>query len=511
VYLSRPQSLLVALAALLPGCGARSGLDSEEPVRCELASDCPATACESAECVAGVCVLAPVVCDDGDPCTEDTCDPFAGCSYRALTEDADGDGHRAPLLGFAPGEPDACGDDCDDSSALAYPGAPESCDGLDNDCNGVTDDGARYGASIGEPVRISADSDLRAYRGALAATDEGFVLTYTALRDEDAELFRPLFVGIEASGQKRFELDVTETNVDAFSGPLASSGAAFASAWHDARKAGGYEIYFARFSPDGKKLGPDVRLSDAVGFSLHPTLVWNRSEYVVVWDDRRDEGALGGEAPRLYAQRLDTDGRLVGDNLLISDEVGLEYPVLARGARRLGLAYTVNGGPPRLGFRVLDSRLVESARADELLGANIGALSLSWLGDRFVVLWEEETSQGPGNALYAAAFDEQARLVVPTTTLASGASFLRSHAAVSLGDRLIVAWADDTHGNYELFLQTFGADLSPQDERTRLTNDPSTSVSPALALGARGELGVLFERYRSGAPEVYFSALACAD
>src|SRR5262249_40752372 len=42
------------------------------------------------ECMAGTCVAgAPANCDDGNPCTEDSCDPSGGCQHRAL---ADGTG-----------------------------------------------------------------------------------------------------------------------------------------------------------------------------------------------------------------------------------------------------------------------------------------------------------------------------------------------------------------------------------------------------------------------------------
>ena len=54
---------------------------------------------------------------------------FAGCTDKASSE-TDGDGDGSPA--------DA---DCDDADAAVFPGAAEACDGADNDCNGLVDDG----------------------------------------------------------------------------------------------------------------------------------------------------------------------------------------------------------------------------------------------------------------------------------------------------------------------------------------------------------------------------------
>lgn len=59
--------------------------------------------------------------------------------YNLVDEDCDGsdlddldeDGHAAVLVG---------GDDCDDLDPLTYPGAPERCDGIANDCSDFPDD-----------------------------------------------------------------------------------------------------------------------------------------------------------------------------------------------------------------------------------------------------------------------------------------------------------------------------------------------------------------------------------
>ncbi len=87
---------------------------------------------ETCDTTAHACTTGtPLDCDDSDACTTDECDAIAGCFNPLI--DGDMDGHAATSLG-------ACGDDCDDARADVYTGAEELCDGVDNNCNGDTDE-----------------------------------------------------------------------------------------------------------------------------------------------------------------------------------------------------------------------------------------------------------------------------------------------------------------------------------------------------------------------------------
>jgi hypothetical protein len=69
---------------------------------------------------------------NGDVCkTQIACDlPTSLCTFVPL--DKDGDGHPPQVCG---------GDDCDDNDPDRFPGNPEVCDGKDNNCDGVIDNG----------------------------------------------------------------------------------------------------------------------------------------------------------------------------------------------------------------------------------------------------------------------------------------------------------------------------------------------------------------------------------
>ena len=109
--------------------------------------------------------------DDDDP------DVSGGTAWYA---DADADGYGGSALGsacLAPSGAASVGGDCDDGDAGVSPAATETCDGVDEDCDGVVDDGV-----LGTGAACPADDCAEILADNPAAADGSYELvpgTYT--------------------------------------------------------------------------------------------------------------------------------------------------------------------------------------------------------------------------------------------------------------------------------------------------------------------------------------------
>ncbi len=73
------------------------------------------------------------------------------------------------------------------------------------------------------------------------------------------------------------------------------------------------------------------------------------------------------------------------------------------------------------------------------------------------------------------------------------------------GDRVVVAWQDNRHGNYEIFLEISEDAGTTWTEPLRATHDEALSTLPSLALGDEGQIYLLWTTHRGrGRSEVRF-------
>jgi len=90
-------------------------------------------------------------------------------SLPTFYRDQDGDGHGDSTSTVqtcgAPEGYSASGGDCDDGDPAVHPGAAEACNGVDDDCNAVVDDGGSALCSDGEPCTADACTDGRCSSG----------------------------------------------------------------------------------------------------------------------------------------------------------------------------------------------------------------------------------------------------------------------------------------------------------------------------------------------------------
>jgi len=298
-------------------------------------------------------------CDDDDAtvyrfATEVDCDGVdTNCDgILSLVEDADGDGH--PSEACAPSGVDP---DCDDEDRYVYPGAPEVCDAVDNDCDGSWADGGAD--DDGDTVLDETcggtdcdDADPDSFPGSTlvdcSTTDHDCNGNPDADNDGDGH------DRIACSGDDCDDTDDTyhpgSTYVDCTS--LDHDCNALEDHdndgdGHDRIACGGDDCDDSRadrypglretcgdgvdqdcdtVADNSGTYTADLRVTSETHASIYPSLVWSGSEYAVSWqDDRRTTSNFD-----IFLARISSAGAKVGSDVDVASSISRSYePSLA--------------------------------------------------------------------------------------------------------------------------------------------------------------------------------------
>lgn len=326
------------------------------------------------------------------------------------------------------------------------PGMPETCDGLDNDCDAETDESPAE-LSCGDGNDCTVDSCVLGACRHFSRDRDGDTHGDDLCGGTDCNDLNPA-VWEYAFSESRLTNSAGDSNFPA----VAWTGSELGVVWEDWR-AGipNAEIYFARADTSLARIGDEVRVTNASWGSREPSLSWTGSEYGVAWYDLRvdsrsevfftrldstgleigddiqltDHFALSGASYELsltwtgsnygivfqdsrlspmdiFFVRLDSGGIAIASEApVISDSGPESFPVLVWTGSQYGLAYTVSvDGYQQIFFARFDSSGVRTGAVTRVASFDSGGrfyaetVDLVWQGREFALVWTKNMASG---------------------------------------------------------------------------------------------------------------------
>lgn len=339
-------------------------------------------------------------------------------------------------------------------------------------------------APLGCSPRQVSDSGFGAYEVSLAAWADGLAIAWYDTRNGNAEVYVRT---LDADGQEAGrELRLTTTEAESYEADIAPLPAAFAVAWYEKAKDGAMRAQLGVWQRDGT---PVWSVPVAVGSgSSRNAIVRSRGDALfVAWI----EADGGGEF--VWGGWWGADGRPRGAPVRLGAAGETTW--------NLNAAIAPNGEA----WVVFDARA--GTRVDELFAARLaeGQVTLARLtaddgirskypdlafdaGGGAAITWFDERD---GNReVYLAATVTADELLLPIErrarriTSTPGAS-IGAYLAWN-GERIGLAWCDDSGGNYEVFFQSFDASGNAIAPPRRLSDTPTNSMIPAIEPWSEG-------------------------
>lgn len=402
-----------------------------------------------------------------------------------------------------------CQGDCDDSNAARFPGNPEVCDGIDNNCDGQADNGIACQGSCFPPskpvpdIRVTNDPN-NSISPSIVWTGSEFGVAWADNREGNLEIY---FARLDPTGAK-IGADVRVTNDPATSTrpSLVWTGSEYGLAWADNRD-GNFEIYAKRLGPTGTSLTGDLRVTSAPQDSINPSLVATGTGFGVAWGDRRDE--LNGD---IFFARLDASGSKVGADVRLTDHPRISSnPSLVWTGTRFGIAFLDdrNGGTGDTWFVGVSAGGAKMGSEIRISSTSLGSLgpSLVWTGSEYGVAWDSRPEPATTHVLFA-RLDASGNRIGAEVQVDGGPGRSGSPSLVWSGAEYGVAWTDQRDGNPEIYFigltdlgVRIGSDL-------RVTTDPGSLNSPTI-VSTGTEYAIAWSDFRNFNAEIYLARIAC--
>ncbi|MEO0071632.1 MAG: hypothetical protein ABIK39_06070, partial [candidate division WOR-3 bacterium] len=292
-----------------------------------------------------------------------------------------------------------------------------------------------------------------------------------------------------------------------FSPAVAFDGTNYLVVWQDSRSGNSSDIYCARVTPDGVLLDPDgIPITTAENSQLAPTVAFDGTNYLVVWQDQRN-----GETSDIYGARVTPNGVVLDTaGIAISTAVNQqEFPVVAFDGTNYLVAWQDNRSGNNLD--IYGTRVTQEGIVLDTTGIPISTAvdkqefpAVSFDGTNYLIVWQDSRSGGRYD-IYGARVTQDGIVIDSVGFTVSSDSGRQGSPAVAFdGTNYLVVWQDDRSGQafdiYGARVTPNGSVLDPQG--FAISTASGHQEYPALAFGGNCYF-VLWEDGRSGPSDIY--------
>lgn len=313
------------------------------------------------------------------------------------------------------------------------------------------------------------------------------------------------FARISSAGSKIGSDAMISSVVDlALDSSLVWTGSEFGVSWEDNRN-GNFEIYFARISNFGNIIGSEVRITFDADGSRFPSLVWALSEFGVSWQEHRDGNW------EIYFARISSAGAKIGSDIRItydpadsgeSSIAEFPSPLVWTGSEYGSSWFDTRDGIDEIYFARISAGGNKIGSDVRITYSNSDSPRLVWTGSEFGLSWADYRNiNWQISFSRISASGNKIGSDVPITSNSIGAE---TGSLVWTGSEFGASWDDNRDGNYEIYFARISANGSKIGSEVRITYDSVDSYLPSLAYTG-SEYGVSWWVV----DQVYFSRIGC--
>jgi Secretion system C-terminal sorting domain len=240
------------------------------------------------------------------------------------------------------------------------------------------------------------------------------------------------------------------------------SGSNYLVVWQDERN-GNLDIYGSRVTQSGIVLDPaSIAISTANNAQTAPSLAFDNNNFLVVWQDARNSGIL---YPDIYGARVNQSGLVIDStSIAISAASNRQSePSIAFDGTNYLVVWEDGRNDDLLGSRVSSAGAVLDTNGIAISTANNiqNYPSVAFDGNNYLVVWQDYRNNPDTSDIYGSRVDPNG-VVIDTSGIAiSTAASNQENPAIGFGNTGFVAvWTDERNGsnNFDIY----GTRISPE-------------------------------------------------